>query len=1070
MFRASRLDGAIFLTVICFSSISLAQTESATISGKVTDVSGAVIVGAEIQLQSFEHGTTTRTITNNSGIYVLSGVQAGHYNIEIQHPGFRQVNALGLTVNVQDRIVENFQLQVGSSIESVTITAEAPLVNTEDATVSTVVDRQFAENLPMNGRSFQTLVDLTPGVVLTSSTQQDSGQFSVNGQRAVSNYWMVDGVSANVGISSSTPPGNGVGGAVGSFSALGGTNSLVSVDALQEFRVQTSTYAPEFGRTPGAQISIVTRSGTNQFHGTAFDYFRNDVLDAGNWFNGFQNNPPLPKAKERQNDFGGTFDGPILRDRTFFFFSYEGLRLRLPQTTLTTVPDLNARNSALPSIQPFLKAFPFDPTQPDLGNGIAQFNASYSNPASLDAYSLRIDHKLNDKWSLFGRYNYSPSRADVRGPGGFVALSDFVANVLSTLTATFGATTQVSSKTANEFRINYSRSAGDNRDFLDTFGGAIPISSFPFPNPYTFQDATIAFGVFSLQGGILDPGFVARNVQHQLNIVDNLSIEKGSHTLKFGGDFRRMSPANSRFFYAQEGFFQDLPSAEQGASFFASLSSNRPTTLLLRNLGAFAQDTWRLLPRLTLTYGLRWDVDFAPSALEGPNLLAVSGFNLNDLSALTLAPAGASPFTTRYGNLAPRVGLAYQVHPGANWRTVIRGGFGVFYDLATSEVGNLIAPYYPFGANENLFGVTFPLNPPNAAPPPITPASLASPNSVLFATDPNLKLPYTLQWDVSIEESLGAQQTISASYVGAAGRRLIQTAQLQAVNASIATADLVTNRGRSDYDALQLQFKRRLLRGFQALASYTWSHSIDDASAGSYGNASNAPGSGSNPDANRGPSDFDIRHAFSAGLSYDLKPPGSNRVADALMHGWSLDTVLQARSAPPVDVYGFFPQLNNGFAPNVRPDLVPGIPLYLYGPQYPGGKIFNDTPGQGGTGCVGPFCPEPVDPATGLPLREGNLSRNALRAFRAVQWDFAVHRDFAIKESLKLQFRAELFNVLNHPNFGPPDGNLSDAQFGRSTQMLGQSLGGGNIGQGALSSLYQIGGPRSAQLALKFFF
>ena len=200
--------------------------------------------------------------------------------------------------------------------ESVTVTAGAPLVNTTDAAVSTVVDRQFAENLPLNGRSFQTLIQLTPGVVVVPSNFDDNGQFSVNGQRASSNYWMVDGVSANIGtgVNAAGTPGNALAGTSGSFSALGGTNSLVSVDAMQEFRIQTSTYAPEFGRTPGGQISIVTRSGTNQFHGTAFNYLRNDVFDASNWFNGYTNSPPLPKAKERQNDFGGTFGGPIFKD------------------------------------------------------------------------------------------------------------------------------------------------------------------------------------------------------------------------------------------------------------------------------------------------------------------------------------------------------------------------------------------------------------------------------------------------------------------------------------------------------------------------------------------------------------------------------------------------------------------------------------------------------------------------------------------------------------------------------------------------------------------------------------
>src|SRR6202041_2336260 len=253
---------------------------------------------------------------------------------------------------------------------------------------------------------------LTPGVVLTTSNIQDSGQFSVNGQRAAANYWMVDGVSANIGVSSGANPGNGLGGTLGSFSALGGTNSLVSVDAMQEFRIQTSTYAPEFGRTPGGQISIVTRSGTNQFHGTLFDYVRNDALDANNWFNGVNIlNPTLiPKAKERQNDFGGTFSGPIVNNKTFFFFSYEGLRLRLPETALTDVPNQVSRQGAVSTMQPYLNAYPLPtPNSPNIAPGIAPFNASYSNPASLDAYSLQVDHRLSNGWALFGRYNYSPS-------------------------------------------------------------------------------------------------------------------------------------------------------------------------------------------------------------------------------------------------------------------------------------------------------------------------------------------------------------------------------------------------------------------------------------------------------------------------------------------------------------------------------------------------------------------------------------------------------------------------------------------------------------------------------------
>ncbi len=329
--------------------------------------------------------------------------------MEVIAAGFRVVNVTGVTVNVQDHLEQNFKLVVGSISESMTVTADTYNVNTTDATVSTVVDRNFAENLPLNGRSFQTLIQLTPGVVLTANN--GARHRPVQYQRAARKLKLLDGGRCECKHRDQRrrTAGNGMGGALGSTSVLGGTNSLVSVDALQEFRIQTSTFAPEFGRTPGGQISIVTRSGTNQFHGTAFDYLRNDILDANKWFNGYTNSPPLPKADERQNDFGGTFSGPILKNRTFFFFSYEGLRLRLPQTVLALVPDLTSRQNALPAVQPFLNAFPIPNGPDDAATNVAQDNSSFSDPATLDAYSLRIDHRLSDKLTLFGRYDYSPS-------------------------------------------------------------------------------------------------------------------------------------------------------------------------------------------------------------------------------------------------------------------------------------------------------------------------------------------------------------------------------------------------------------------------------------------------------------------------------------------------------------------------------------------------------------------------------------------------------------------------------------------------------------------------------------
>jgi hypothetical protein len=1048
----------LFVACACF-----AQSPTGTISGLILDPAGRVVPDAEILVVNDLTGVQYATKTNGDGLYVLSNLPPGPYRLQVSKIGFKALIKPDIVLNVQDALAINFTLPIGAASETVTVEGGAPLVNTESAAISTVIDRQFAENLPLNGRSFQTLINLTPGVVVTTSSSFDGGQFSVNGQRASANYWMVDGVSANVGVSTFFPPGNGLGGALGATSAQGGTNSLVSVDALQEFRIQTSTYAPEFGRAPGAQISIVTRSGTNRFSGTLFEYLRNDILDANDWF---ANAAKLKKPEERQNDFGGTVGGPLLKDRAFFFFSYEGLRLRLPQTALDTVPDVAARQSAAPAMQPYLNAFPL-PNGQDLGSGVAQYNASYSDQSTLDAYSLRIDHKINGKISLFGRYNYSPSENLLRGGQGN-ALSLVSPSRIVTQTATAGLTWMTSATAANDFRFNYSRTRSSSSTHTDDFGGAIPIAALSLPTPFTDQNARLFVDVFSLAGGQFSEGKNLTNVQRQYNIVDNFSLQKGTHAFKFGGDYRRLSPKYGPFLYGQAAFFNDVPSLSSGDLAFSLLQSNQSATLLFRELSFYAQDTWRIKPRLTAAYGLRWDIDVAPTSISGPQLSAVTRYNLADLSGLALAPDGTTAFRTPYGNVAPRVGFAYQLSTRNDWQMVVRGGFGVFFDLASQEVGNLVSqPGFPFQATAFGFGGAFPLSGGSAAPPTITRPGGGS--GTILAFDPHLKLPYTLQWNATLEQGLGSKQSVSLSYLGASGRRLIQTAEILSPNANYSEAILVGNTARSNYNALQAQFRRRLSGGLQALASYTFSHSIDNASAGSLGNASNSAVPSVPAGENRGPSDFDIRHAFSAATTYDVPTIRAPVPVRTVLGNWSVENIVQVRSAPPLNVFdGSFLFLKGGFG-QVRPDLVAGIPLYLQGAQYPGGKILNNTPNQAGPGCLGPFCPSPTD-ASGNPTRQGTLGRNALRGFGATQWDLAIHREFPLHESMKLQFRAEMFNVLNHPNFAQPIGDINNPQFGQSTQLLGRALGGGNVGGGGFSPLYQLGGPRSIQLALKFLF
>jgi hypothetical protein len=1073
------------ITVCCllltFASVSFAQTETATIRGTIIDPQGRVVPEAVVSITRTETGTLSVSKTNAGGVYAFAGLVPGHHRLAVSRPGFKEIATKEFQLSVQEKLEQNFSLEIGSVNETVTVDANTLTINTQDGSVSTVVDRQFAENLPLNGRSFQSLIELTPGVVLTPNTGTQTGQFSINGQRADANYWMVDGVGANIGMSAAGYVGQGLSGSLGATNVFGGTNSLVSVDALEEFRIQTSTYAPEFGRSPGGQISIVTRSGTNQFHGSLFEYLRNEALDANDWFG---DNVGLPKPKERQNNFGATLGGPILENHTFFFFSYEGMRLELPETSLTLVPDTNpsdpySRQFAVPAMQPYLNAYPL-PNGPEVldsnGNhqGVAEFNAIYANPGSLDAFSVRVDHRMGEKVNLFGRYDFSPSHLNQRG--GYIGALNSVNYVVSkTLTATFGATWTISPTVTNDSRFNFSQTANYDSLKQDNFGGATPVTSFPFPSPFTTQNSLYEIYVGGLTNGPA-VGASGLNLQRQINVVDNVSIQRGAHALKFGVDYRQLFPSvvsapgvsSKPGFYAGLVVFNDVSSADTGNASLLLDSFTRPVTFLFRNLGAFAQDTWRVFPRLTATFGLRWDVDFSPSTLSGPNFSPVTGFNLDSLSTLALAPPGTSPFHTSFGNIAPRIGLAYQLRRDTRWQTVLRGGLGLFYDLATSESGNIYSDYnYPFGSNYTGSG-TFPAVLPVL---PVVPPN-ASNGGWLYALDPNLKQPYTLEWNVAIEQALGSQQTLTASYIGAAGRRLIMTTSFLNPNPNFAQANLVSNGGLSNYDALQLQFQRRLAHGLQILCAYTWSHSLD---TGSEGQSSLA---GVNSTVNYGNSDFDIRHTMSAALTYDIPASVSNRFAKFLLRGWSLDNIFQAHSASPVDVAYDFATLALGqagqFAAPVRPDVVPGQPLYLYGSQYPGGKAINPAA----------FTPPPLAPAgcvAGVdfpcaPTRPGTLHRNSLRGFGLYQWDFAAHREFHVHESLKMEFRAEMFNLLNHPNFGPPGSDLGspppngNPQFGVSTQMLGQSLAGGNFGTGGLDPLYQIGGPRSIQLALKLHF
>jgi hypothetical protein len=1081
-----------------FAQSSRAQSTNATINGVVLDTSGASVPKAEVQIINDDTGVVYPTAANNEGVYSVPNLSPGRYHIQVSKPGFKTLIKPGIILNVLDAKAINFTLQVGAASETVTVSAGVSMVDTQSAAVSTVIDRQFVENIPLNGRSLQSLITLTPGVLTIPGGQVGTrGEFSVNGQRTEANYYTVDGVSGNTGGSPIVSlKAAGISGSTPAETALGTTQSLISLDALQEFRATTSTYSAEYGRTPGGQFSFLSRSGTNAWHGSAFDYFRNEALDANNWYSDAAG---IPKTPERQNDFGGTLGGPLRipgvyngKDKTFFFFSYEGLRLQLPAGAVTEqYPDTCLRNAtstctgtvvspAYQALRPFLNAFPV-PNGPEMTTpcnnttypcpsgspvgtlvptGLALFTAAYSNPSNLDSIGIRVDHNLTKNTKIFGRY-FSTSSASGSRLSDLANSSDFLGDIKG---ITAGTTTAFSTRLVNELRFNYTRNDSGTHLLVDNFGGAQPFrlgqvpgfgggQSDPLGGNFQFL-LNFPVGTSNIQVGR------PSGLQRQWNVTDAFTLTHGVHVLKFGIDYRRLSTLVKWFLLDELGIFSNENQVLAGSPGFSQAFSAFPKIPepVYTNFSAYAQDEWRLSSRVTLSLGLRWDANPPPGNANG--ILPYTLNQITDLNTAKLAPTNTPLWQTDHLGFAPRLGVAYLLRGASGHETVVRGGFGIFYDMGNTQ-GSIGFGDLGFSSFNSYPNMPFPLSPAQLVVPP---PSAASPyNNQVDAFDPHLRLPYTMQWNFSVEQALGASQTLKLMYVGSAGRRLLFTDFIfpPAANQNFSAGnglELTTGRASSEYHAFQTQFQKRLSHGLQALASYAWSHSIDDGSSNFF-----------TDQLLRANSDFDVRHNFQMALTYDIPGSYSNPFLAGAFKHWGVDTRVSAQSALPADIAcSFCGLLPNGQNISLRPNLVgggnTGIPIYLHGAQYPGGRIINFNAFQ--------IAPNNT---------QGNLPRNFARGFGSSQLDIALRREFPLHERLRLQFRAEAFNTLNHPNFGAVDLSLSDGPFtvttvngkttysgfGGATNTLNKSLGGSISG---LSPLYQVGGPRSIQLALKLVF
>lgn len=817
----------------------------------------------------------------------------------------------------------------------------------------------YVTQLPVQGRSFTGLLTLTPGVVVAPNNTNAS----VNGQLPSSNLYRLDGVSANFGSAAGAGnPGAFASGNMPALTASGGANGIATFDAISEFNMRSSAVQAESGIVTGAQVNIVTKSGTNDFHGSLFHFFGNDALDASDWF---ANNRGLKQPAKRLNSFGGTFGGPIKRDQTFFFASYEGMRLRQPLVGITDVPSLASRSGALGSL---LDVFPV-PNGASRPDGFAEFAASFANPARHDVGSISIDSSLNSKTTVSGRYHFADSDATLRGPNGFSLntlnrIQDRAQMFTGSVTHTPSSTTVI------DLRANYSRSRVNGSYLLDNFGGAV-VPDTPFPaSAFTFD--------LNSRNAAWMIGDEQSNLQRQFNLIGSVDNVRGDHTLKYGGDYRRISPSIDLRSSEVNTLFDGMDQASTGIPTRVNfLRFGDPQNPVFHNLSLFAQDTWRPRKRLTLNYGLRWEL--APPPSTDGQAFAVD--QVDDLT--TLAPSTGSLWQTRFLNFAPRTGIAYELSNRSGHELVLRGGAGIFYELGGERSGDIFASSIPFVSG--------------------------SPDLPLLAFDPQLKTPYVISWDVSLQHGLGQRQTITATYLGSSGKRLLYTETLLDQNPDFSFLRVTTNRGKSNYDAFQLKFERPFTNHLGTLVSYTLARSMNNLTNDSARRVVMAG-------LDLRPSDFDVRHQLTGFANYELPALFSKGVGNKLFRNWAIDSIFNARSARPLKFVSMFPT------------------------SFGVGYVLEDV---------------------------------SQRGFPLYQVDMALRRKFNLSEAVGLQIQADAFNIFNHPNFEDPVGNdlvlgtliRQNLAFGQSTSMSGRSLSGGGF-----PSFYSFGGPRAMRLSVKLIF
>ena len=1117
---------SIFLLFACLTTD--AQVESGKIVGTVKDASGAILSGAVITVTETQTNAERKITANSAGEYVATELKPGTYTVKAEEAGFKTAVEAAFKLDINQVVRVDFALIVGSVQEQITVTAAEPLVESETSSIGQVIDESRVHQLPLNGRDFIQLAYLSPGVNMgpasTGSTgnvqqgnipedERGNGSIQVNGLWATNNNYLLNGFDNNeqqIGFELIEPP----------------------VDAIQEFKVQTNNFSADIGKG-GAVVNVVTKAGTNQFHGSAFEFLRNSFMDAKNYFD----DPTQPIPPFKRNEFGGSFGGPIVRDRTFLFGDYQGRRIRTSETFLSPVPspseiggnfsDLlagpsptiitdpvtgnqfmgndNASPNVIPSCPSPTGGACLDPAALNTVKLFPQPNVSASlgdlflyNPANSndqDSFDVRVDHQVSSDNSFFGIFSYGNVRDHNPDPfPGDAGGGSFTGDIHNkALLAGLSDVQSFSATKINEFKIGYSRYVVDAVPF---FQGQPLASQLGIPgindpnNPITGGLPNIQIsGLNALGNGDYFPETLNED---NYQLLDAFTYIRGRHSLKMGGDLRRrehgffqVQNPHGDFFYT--GQFTNDPLADFLIGYTQSLFRDTQTGaygMRWWEFGTYLMDDYRVSPKLTLNLGVRYDV-YTPM-VEDHDRLA----NFDFQTGLFVAPH-VTPGTSRSGdvvtnwkNFSPRIGFAYSLVNDN--KTALRGGYGIFYDEQADQNDTELA-YNDLPGVYGSESFTASLGPTpvmilSQGPSPIIFSDISNPTGRASAAYFHNPTTYIEEWNLNIERQLGKNMVFQIGYEGTHGVHLTYLRNLnQATTPTWQNFSGPTGNEGRPYDStvpniaairteghdislsnngLQVRFEKRSSNGWSMLNSYTYQHTIGQATESETPNSDGEPQDTYNLRAERGDVTPDFRHQFTSAWSYELPfGPGRRYLPDSgplglLIGGWQLNGIISIYSGQAFTPYLSFDPTNTSSG-GPRPDQV-GNPY-----NFSNAALGFDGGNNGGpaAGCavsthqnincwynpaafafpaIAPGQPAPP-PGTAYATMFGNATRGSLRSPAFYDTDFSVFKDFKIKERSQLELRGEIFNLFNTPQFALPNNQVDTPTAGQITSTLHES-------------------------------